>query len=61
MTQNQIHNLAMSILLDTQDSQQGLIWTTDWSQGDDGIDILNDQGQRMLDRITQQIINALNQ
>jgi hypothetical protein len=61
MTQNQIHNLAMSILLDTQDSQQGLIWTTDWSQGDDGIDILNDQGQRMLSRITQQIIDTLNQ
>lgn len=61
MTQTQIHNLAMKILLDTQDSKQGLIWTIDWSQGDDGIDILTDQGQRMLDGIKQHIINALNQ
>lgn len=63
MTQTQIHNLAMNILLDTQD--YSLIWTIDWSQGDDGIEILTDQltdqGQRMLDGIKQHIINALNQ
>jgi hypothetical protein len=61
MTQAQIHNLAMQILLDTSDSRQGLIWTIDWTQGDDGLDILTDQGQRMLDGIKQHIINSLNQ
>ena len=61
MTQAQIHNLAMQILLDTSDSRQGLIWTIDWTQGDDGLDILNDQGQKMLDSIKQKINNAINQ
>lgn len=61
MTQEQIHNLAMSFLLDTQESRHGLIWTTDWSQGDDGIDSLNEQGQLMLASITQRITDIINQ
>ena len=61
MTQEQIHNLAMSFLLDTQESRRGLIWTTDWSQGEDGIDSLNEQGQEMLASIIQRITDIINQ
>jgi hypothetical protein len=51
----------MSFLLDTQESRRGLIWTTDWSQGEDGIDSLNEQGQLMLASITQRITDIINQ
>ena len=61
MTQEQINKLAMNLLLDTQESKRGLIWTTDWSKGEDGIDSLNEQGQLMLASITQRITDIINQ
>lgn len=52
MNEQTIHNLAMKFLLETQDSKEGLIWTTDWSTETDS---LNEDGQRMLNRIKQLI------
>lgn len=52
MNEQTIHRIAMNLLLETQESKEGLLWTTDWSTETDS---LNEDGQRMLDRIKQLI------
>jgi hypothetical protein len=56
MNTETIDRIAMNILLNTQESQERLIWTTDWTTETDS---LNAQGQRMLETIKQVIIESI--
>lgn len=56
MNKQTIHNLAMKFLLETQESKEGLLWTTDWSTETDS---LNADGQRMLERFKQMIKDSI--
>jgi hypothetical protein len=56
MNAETINRIAMNILLNTQESQEGIIWTTDWATETDS---LNEQGQRMLNSIKQSIIESI--
>jgi hypothetical protein len=51
-----IDKIAMNILLNSRESQERLIWTTDWATETDS---LNAQGQRMLNLIKESIIEAI--
>ena len=50
MNEQTIHRIAMNLLLETQESKEGLLWTTDWSTETDS---LNEEGQRMLTELSK--------
>lgn len=56
MNAETIDRIAMNILLNSRESFERIIWDTDWETE---TDILNAQGQRMLDSIKQSIIEVL--